>query len=149
MASRRFLAAQARSGNGHGYLSQPDRPYPIVADEPEVVEQVKAATAMCDEPEAPSPAWVDAESELAAERNRLRLLREAELKREARKGVSFESRVADAERRAKVKRWDSRMVSTEMLVVRKMWVRGSVGAATRRLERFEARLDGVFEETAA
>lgn len=142
MPARRFLAPQGRAGNGHGYLSQPARQYPVVADEPEVVERIRTATSTCDEPEAPSDAWVDAEADLAAERNRVRLLRQAELAQQARQHITVENRMRDAERRAKLKHVD---VSRELFLLSKMLERGNEAAATGRLENLEARLDGVAD----
>jgi hypothetical protein len=49
--ARRFLAPQARAGNGLGYLSQPQREYPIAADPPELVDRIAGATDWRDEPE--------------------------------------------------------------------------------------------------
>lgn len=140
MPARRFLAPAARQGDGKGYLSQPERQYPPVADEPDVVARIAECRAMCDEPEAPSQAWVNAESELAAERNRLRLLRDAELKREARRQVTVENRIKAAQHKAKQRRMD---ITSEIHIMRKMRVRGNEATATLRLETLEARLDGV------
>jgi hypothetical protein len=139
--ARRFLAPQARAGNGHGYLAQPDREYPLAPDEPDTVARIGEARAMCDEPEAPSTAWVDAESELAAERNRVRLLRQAEMAQQARATVTMENRMADARRRAKLKHVD---ISHEMHLLEKMLGRNP-GTAVDRLVKLEARLDGVAD----
>lgn len=140
--ARRFLAPQARQGDGHGYLSQPQRPFPIVADEQHVVERIASASDIRDEPEAPSGAWVDAESELAAERNRVRLLRQAEQAQQDRQSITVENRMRDAHRRAKMKHVDC---SREFMVLRKMLGRGKDVDAVMRLELLEARLDGVSE----
>lgn len=146
MPARRFLAPAARQGDGKGYLSQPERELPPVADPPDVIERVAGATAMCDEPEAPSAAWVDAEAELAAERNRLRLLKQAETARGIRQTLSIENRMLDAHRRARLKHVD---VTSEFFVLRKMLERGNTKAASERLEHLEARLDGVPLDEAA
>lgn len=140
MAARRFLAPQARAGDGRGYLNQPDREYPLAPDPPDVVERIAECRSMCDEPEAPSAAWVDAEAELAVERNRLRLLHRAELAQQARVFVSVENRMRDADRRAKLQHVD---LTSEFFVMRKMLARGKDGAALTRLTALEARLDGV------
>jgi predicted GIY-YIG superfamily endonuclease len=140
MPARRFLAPQARAGDGRGYLNNPDREYPLAPDPPDVVERIRTATAMCDEPEAPSRAWVNAEAELAAERNRLRLLKQAEEARGIRHALSIENRMKDAQRRAKLKHID---LSSEFYVMRKMLACGNGTAAVERLARLEARLDGV------
>jgi hypothetical protein len=146
MPARRFLAPAARSGNGHGYLTQPQRPLPEVADEPEVIDRIRSATSTCDEPESPSDAWVDAESELAAERNRLRVLRRAEAARLDRKNITIENRMVDAQRRAKLQHVS---ISHELHVMRKMLARGNEQATVTRLEQVEALLDGVLNAEAA
>lgn len=146
MPARRFLAPGARVGQGLGYLSQPARPLPEVADEPEVIDRIRSATSTCDEPEAPSGAWVDAQSELAAERNRLRVLLRAQTARQDRQSITIENRMRDAHRRAKLQHID---MTGEFHVQRKMIERGNQAAALTRLERVEARLDGVpFDEAA-
>jgi hypothetical protein len=138
---RRFLAPQARAGNGHGSYDRPQRPISqAIADDEATVERVSSFTALCDEPEAPSRDWVDAESELAAERNRLRLLRQAESARAARAGVSIENRIKDAQRRAKQRRMS---VNSELHVIKQQMMRGKVAAGLERLEALEALLDGV------
>lgn len=50
--ARRFLAAGARGGNGHGYLSTPQRELPLLADEKDVLDRIATATSMSDEPES-------------------------------------------------------------------------------------------------
>lgn len=143
--ARRFLAAGGRQGNGHGYLSNPQRPLPKAADPPEVIDRIREAANVCDEPEAPSDAWIDAEAELAAERNRLRLLKQAEMAQQARRHISMENRMRDAQRRAKLKHVN---LSREFYVLEKMLDRGNENAAVTRLERVEALLDGVLNEAA-
>jgi hypothetical protein len=145
LRGRRFLTKG--SGNGHGYVAQPKREYPAVADEPDVLERIASATALADEPEAPSSAWVDAEAELAAERNRLRHLAVVAQRIEIRRELTVEARIRDVQRRAKDQRVD---ISGELYVIRKMRSRSQRAghtkeppAAMRRLEAVEARLDGV------
>lgn len=147
MPARRFLAAKARQGDGHGYLSRPQRmvpdgdpnnPQPVP---PEEAARVGEARTMCDEPESPSAAWVDAESEMAAQRNTARLLRQAEEAQRARETVSMANRLRDAERRAK--RNPAVDPEKELFLVRKMLARGKVEAALARLLVLEDKLDGV------
>jgi hypothetical protein len=138
---RRFLAPQARAGNGHGYYDRPQRPISqAIADDEATVERVSSFTSLCDEPEAPSRDWVDAEAELAVERNRLRLLAQAQASREARQGVSMENRIKDVQRRAKQRRMS---VNGELHVIKQQMMRGKVAAGLERLEALEAALDGV------
>lgn len=94
------------------------------------------------EHECPSTAWVDAQSELAAKYDRMRLEREAEDAREIRKTLSVEDRMADVQRRAKLRHID---VSREFFVMRKMLARGNERPAVKRLESLEALMDGVAD----
>lgn len=103
---RRFLAPAARPGNGHGYLTEPTREAQPVADPPEVAARIGTATSIFDEPEAPSPAWVDAEADLAATRNALRHAALVEQLRAARQELSLRARIADARRRARAQHVD-------------------------------------------
>jgi hypothetical protein len=144
---RRFLAPQARSGNGHGYYDRPQRPISqAIADDEATVERVASFTSLCDEPEAPSGDWVDAEAELAVERNRQRLLAQAGAAREARAGVSIENRIKDAERRAKARRVN---ITRPLFIVRRQLAKGKRADAEVKLEAVEALLDGVAHELAA
>ena len=98
------------------------------------------------EGEVPSRAWVDAQGELAAMYDRLRLEKQVVDAREVRKTLSVEHRILDAYRRGKVKRID---LSGEFHVMRMMVARGKEADVVGRLERVEARLDGVPLEDAA
>jgi hypothetical protein len=144
MPARRFIAPQARSGNGHGFLSQPLRPLPEVADNPDLVARIGGATHYCDEPEAVGPDIVDAQTELARTYDRLRYQAEVEQAQKDRRMLSIEQRMADAVRRAKLRHAD---VSGEMHVIKQMLERARKGgraeplAALERVERLEARLD--------
>lgn len=140
----RFIAPQARAGNGHGYLNQPLRPLPEVADPADLVDKIASATHYCDEPEAIGPDIVDAQTELARTYDRLRYEAEVELSQQTRKLLTIEQRMADAQRRAKLRHAD---ISGEMHVVKQMLKRARKGgredppAALERVERIEARLD--------
>ena len=92
------------------------------------------------EHEVPSNAWVDAQSELAAMYDRLRLEQQVRDARDIRQQLTVEHRMADAHRRAKLKHID---LTGEFYILRKMLARGNEQAAIDRLERAEARLDGV------
>jgi hypothetical protein len=145
--ARRFLAPQARSGNGHGYYDRPQRPISqAIADDEATVERVASFTSLCDEPEAPSRDWVDAQAELAAEYNRQRLVAEHFAAREIRAGVSIENRIKDAQRRAKARRIQ---IYADLHAIRRQVVRGKIEDAIRMLEGVEARLDGVSDVQAA
>lgn len=96
--------------------------------------------------EIPSGAWVDAQAELAAKYDRMRLIRQAEDAREIRRELTIEHRMMDAQRRAKLQRVD---VTREFYVMRKMIARGNEQPAIDRLERLEAALDGVPVDEAA
>jgi hypothetical protein len=89
---------------------------------------------------------VDAESELAAERNRLRLLVQIQQAREARAGVSIENRIKDAQRRAKARRM---RIAPKLHEVRMRLMRGKEQAALSLLAELEADLDGVTDTRVA
>jgi hypothetical protein len=145
---RRFLAPGGRQLMGqHGYYSRPQRPISTaIPDDEATIERVASFTSLCDEPESPSRDWVDAESELAVERNRLRLLAAAAAAREARANVTIENRIKDAERRARGRRIH---VNREVHVIRQQVGRGKTASALVKLEALEALLDGVAHELAA
>jgi hypothetical protein len=144
---RRFLAPQARAGNGHGYYDRPQRPISqAIADDEATIDRVASFTALCDEPEAPSRDWVDAEAELAVERNRQRLLAQHVEAKAARSGVSIENRMRDVQRRAKVRRL---RVSGDLYVIRQQVKRGKMESALAKLEAVEALLDGVSRDITA
>jgi hypothetical protein len=144
---RRFLAPGARVADGHGYYGRPQRPISTaIPDDEATIERVASFTSLCDEPESPSRDWVDAEAELAVERNRLRLLAQAEQAREARAGVSIENRIKDVQRRAKAKRL---RVNGDLHVIRHQVKRGKMESALAKLAGIEAVLDGVAHEVTA
>ena len=89
---------------------------------------------------SPEPHWLNSEAELAAERNRLRHLREVEQRVQARKLLTIEYRMIDARRRAKLQHVD---ITMELYHVRKMLARGNPQASRDRLEQVEHRLDGI------
>ena len=143
----KFLAPGARFGDGHGYLNAPQRELPLVADEPEVVARIAEARAMCDEPEAPSRAVIDAQADLARTYDRLRQEAMVQQARQARQFLTLENRIRDVQRRAKAQHVD---VSRDLYVLRKMLDRSEKAghkqtppAVVRRLENVEARLDGL------
>lgn len=145
---RRFLAAGARSGNGHGYLGAPQRELQP-GDSPETVARIAAATSIFDEPESPGPAVIDAQADLAAHYNALRRAAEIEAARANRHGLSIEHRIADARRRAKAQH---RNIRNDLFVVERMIERARraqntfvPAAAIARIEAVEARLDGPVE----
>lgn len=144
MPARKFLAPQARQGDGHGYTNRPQRPLPEVPDSPELVARIHDRTALCDEPEAPSGAWIEAQYDLARTYDRMRHLAQVEQAHRIRACLSLEARMTEAHRRAKLQRVD---VSGELYVIRQMLERARRGgrgeppAAVDRLSRVEATLD--------
>jgi hypothetical protein len=139
--ARRFLAPGARVADGRGYYNRPQRPISqAIADDEATVERVASFTSLCDEPEAPSQDWIDAQSDLAVEHNRQRLLAAHVQACESRAGVSIENRIKDAQRRAKARRMS---VNSELHVIKQQMMRGKVAAGLERLEALEALLDGV------
>ena len=140
--SRRFLAHG--QGNGHGYHTQPIRECPIVADDPEVVDRIREAVSLDDEPEAPSGAIVDAYRDLARTYDIARHSAEVEARQQVRKLLTSEDRLREVQRQAKLRHID---VSGEVHTVKRMLERARKGgrqdppAAVERIERIEARLD--------
>lgn len=130
MAARRFLAAQARAGNGHGYLSQPEREYPLAADPPDVVERIASRTSMCDEPEALDAQdykmHVDQRAKEHAEQQRKFETRQRE---QARRLMDFEQRLVTAQTEARMRRID---VTREVRLLRNMQ---QAGKQVRHLEQ--------------
>ena len=124
--TRKFLASNGR------IVSQPLRELPVVADEPEVVDRIRGATRLCDEPEVPSKATVDAVSDLGRTFDKLRHAREVEAREQIRaalmhdlgSSIAIEHRMADAQRRAKRQHVD---ISHEIHICRKMLDRARNG----------------------
>lgn len=130
MPARRFLAAQARSGNGLGYLSQPDREYPLAPDPPDVVARISEATAMCDEPEALDKQdyelHIDKRAKEAADQQRKF---ETAQREQSRRLMDFEQRLTTAHQEARRRCID---VSSEVRLLRHMQ---QSGKQVRHLER--------------
>ena len=156
MAARRFLAPAARQGDGKGYLSQPARPYPPVADEPDVVARIADCSNTCDEPEAPSDAWLSATADRAFMLNQQARLADIVHAKATRPALTIEQRMADAKRRAKMQHVDLR---AEFTAVRRMLDYARTESDKRRartetvaagrLESIELRLDHIPPDLAA
>lgn len=149
----RFIAPQARQGDGAGYLNEPiRRNLPEGLDEFELADhaaRVKEATRPEDEPECIGPAIVDGYAELAEFQHSLRHQQAVEAARQTRPLLEAEDRIRDAERRAKQ---SHRNLSGEFHVMRQMLQRAQKGGRKApagligRLERMEATLDGVDQD---
>jgi hypothetical protein len=132
--ARRFLAPNAKAGNGHGYYSQPQRPLADsdgITDADQLADEaarVSERSRLCDEPEAPGPAIVDAQADLARHYDYLRHLADVEQREMARRHLSMEARMAEANRRARLQRID---VSREMRACQVMLERSRKGCQTR------------------
>jgi hypothetical protein len=155
--NRRFLAPQAQRGDGHGYLSRPNRELSkathvsedgfrdIAADSSEVVDRIAEARSLFDEPECISGGIVSY-TESANKADTLRHARDVEIARQDRQRLESEQRIRAAHERAKRQHVN---VSGELHVVQKMLDRAKAGgrrepvAAIRRLEKVEETLDGV------
>lgn len=112
MPARKFIAPQARSGDGHGYLNRPPRPLPEAIDpigdyrDAELVAKIADATDYCDEPEAISADIVNAQADLGRTYDRLRHNAEIEQREQNRQAVTeavgpliaAEHRMAEARR---------------------------------------------------
>jgi hypothetical protein len=132
---KRFLAPQGRSGDGHGYLTQPQRPYPEHADADELyreAERVAAASAMCDEPEALSlEEWSAHIDERAKEFAKQQQKFEDAQREQARRLLTFEERldVVTAAARQARHRVD---ITRDLALLRHM---AQSGKGVRHLER--------------
>lgn len=143
MESRRFLIPGAGKGAGcKGYTSKPLRE--VHDDTPEMRERIAEACSLRDEPEAISGHWVDAQSELAARYDLLRRMKAHEEAKVDRQKLSIANRILDVQRRSRLQRID---FGHELQIIYKMLNRGNP-KGVERLERLEARLDGVLEEAA-
>jgi hypothetical protein len=139
----RFLMPGGGQGPEHlGYSHEPLRR--LQPDTDETKDRIAAATDLRDEPEAPSDDWVASEVELAKKHDDLRRLHQVELARVVRSNLSLENRIADCRRRAKDQHVN---VSTELYLIEKMGQRGNQRNVTTRIEKLEARLDGVEPST--
>lgn len=135
MPARRFLAPAARQGDGKGYLNQPIRPYPIVADPPEVVDRIAAATDTRDEPEYLDTddyeRFIDPEK-VMREGQRIKL--ETAQREQARRLMDFEERLTTAHKEAQRRCID---VSCEVRLLRHMQQSG------KQVRHLEQRLGAV------
>lgn len=134
-AARRFLAPQARAGNGHGYTSTPEREYPQAPDPPDIVARIGEARAMCDEPEA-----LDAQDhrlhidERAKEQAEQLRKFESARRDQARRLMNFETRLVTAQTEARRKCID---VSSEVRLLKHMQQSG------KQVRHLEQRLGAV------
>lgn len=150
--TRKFLAPNGRIVNkplrdlpaGSGTL----QPSPEQLEE---AERVADATSLCDEPEFPSGAIIDAYRDLGRTFDRLRHAADVEQREQNRAAlmeavgpaIALEHRMVDARRRARMQGVD---VSRELHVMRKDLERARNGgreptAVARRMASLEARLD--------
>lgn len=148
--NRRPPAPHFLAPNGRGHVTRPLRPYPEHADPDELAleaEEVKDATRFCDEPEMIGPAIVDAYGESAWFYKSLQHQADVEAAQQARKFLTAEQRLADVQSRAKRKQVAD--LKPEFQAMRAMLDRARRGgrqdppAVTRKLERIEAKLDGL------
>lgn len=144
---RIFLAPGASAGDGHGYRYGPVRRVPIHEQVGhEALERIRDATNVNDEPENVGPAILDGYQESARFYESLRHLVEVEAAQQARKMLTAEQRLRDAQSRAKRTHTD---LSHDFHICRKMLDRAKAGgrkepaAAVRVLEKVEATLDGT------
>lgn len=140
----RFLTASA--SNPRAYSYRPLRELPLVADEEDLVEQVRAATNMRDEPECIGPAILASYAEVNRRIMSQQIVLEVAEAQERRADLTPQHRLDDIRRRAKEAHVD---MSHPVHLVQKQIDRARlrdqpVGrAALDRLEGLEALLDGV------
>jgi hypothetical protein len=143
MAKARFLMPGGGQGPERlGYSHEPLRR--LQPDTPETKDRIAACTDLRDEPESISGAWINANTELAARRDRERYMQVVQLARIARNNLSLEHRIQDCRRRAKEQRVD---ITSALFVISKQQARGNETAATIKVLSLEARLDGVKPST--
>jgi predicted RNase H-like nuclease (RuvC/YqgF family) len=135
MPARRFLAAQARAGNGLGYLSQPDREFPTVADPPEVVARIAEARTIRDEPEALDTGdyrrHIDKRAKLVEDQ---RQKFETKAREQARRLMNFEERLTAVREQARRRHID---ISSEVRLLRHM------RQSAKRIRHLEQRLGAL------
>jgi hypothetical protein len=143
--AKQFLVAGA--GNGLGYTTTPPREVGKSADRPEVIDRIREARTMRDEPETIGNAVVTI-TEVVRKHEKIAHAKAVQDAREVRKTLPFDKRLANAEHMAKRERVDARH---ELRVIARMHDRGGSAAvaAVRRLERLEEQLDGPIELPAA
>lgn len=155
--ARRFLLPGAGKGSSSlGYTSQPIRELPPVADEPEVVDRIRSASHLRDEPEAIGGNWLDAACDRAFMLNQQARIADVVQAQSMRPLQSMEQRMMDARRRARMQNVDIR---AEFQAVRRMLDAAKTEserrsartllAAERRLGRVEVRLDQLPGDMAA
>jgi hypothetical protein len=148
--AREFLAPNGRTASRPGRLE----PHPVGTD-PDVVDRVREAVALCDEPEMISRAISSEYAIVANGHQSLRHAAAVEQARETRKDLAVRHRLADAHQRAKRQHLN---VSTEVHIIGKAVDKAARGrrldpaAVTvehlspgdaRRLLALEALLDGT------
>ena len=146
---RMFLAPRAAAGDGHGYRYNPVRkPRLHEQESEETLERIRDAVSINDEPECVGPAILDGYQESARFYESLQHLAHVEAAQQARKLLSAEQRLLDAQSRAKRTHTD---FSHEFHICRKMIDRAKAGgrkdprAAIKVLEKVEAKLDGPVD----
>jgi hypothetical protein len=141
----RFLASGA--GNGHGYRTRPLRDLPIVADELEVVDRIREATNIRDEPETIGPAILASYAEVNRRILTQQHIIEVAEAQERRPELTPQNRLADIQRRAKNAHVD---LSHEIHLVQRAIDKARLRdqpvhqGALDRMTGLEALLDGVW-----
>lgn len=142
MPSRRFLAL----GPGRDYTTQPLRPCPEVADEPDLVDRIRSATNTRDEPEAASSAWVASLADINRRLLSQQVILDVAEAQQRRPELTPQNRLDTIKQRAKHAHVD---MSHEIHLVQKAIEharerdRPVKPSALTRIEGLEALLDGV------
>lgn len=153
------------------FLAPPRKYVPSMREAPETVERMREATSLCDEPEMVGERWLDRFGDDAEFYSAVRHAREVEEARRERIGVSHEQRVRTCRERAKRQhRTDLRQEIHRLELAVERAKRQAVlrlvedergfvrheertvnlpATAVARLERVEAKLDGVKDEESA
>jgi hypothetical protein len=142
MPSRRFLAL----GPGRDYTTQPPRPCPEAADEPDTLDRIRSATSTRDEPEAASAAWVASLADINRRLMSQQVIRDVAEAQASRPALTPQNRLETVRQRAKHAHVDmSHPIHLVQRAIDKARLRDQpvTQAALDRLEGLEALLDGV------
>jgi hypothetical protein len=136
---RRFLSPT-------GVRSTPMRELPIAADEPEMIDRIKAATSIRDEPEVIGPAILNSYAESNAFKHTQQHMADVLAAQQIRPAIEAEDRLKDIHRRAKHARVD---LSHEIGIMRRDLDKARQRGAQpkphtlHRLTNIEGLLDGI------
>lgn len=143
--TRQFLGA-------HNLRKSPPLQCPTVADEPEIIERIAAATSTRYEPEHPSQAWLEDWEEVRQLHRSQQHALDVATMQEIRPSLELEDRIKDIQRRAKQAGFDLKRETALMrrdIDRAKAADRKPPARVLTRCEGLEALLDGTDTRKAA